>query len=429
MPFARHPNEEISHFDLSAGFVSGRIGSVTAFFSNQGLFVMRFDDLKLRTKILIPLVGMALLFTCVTGGGIIKMNELSRDYGHITTAVDPALLQMARAGRYATEISNDVFEELTYDPDDPRGKQALANFEAAKTSGDSAIDEAARVNPERAERYRAFKDQFDAIYRSAQAPMHIGSSIPGIVRGRALKPTDLDELGVAGRAMADLNDQVRAFTGQSYDYNHAVQLENARAVETLNRQSAITVAAMVGMAALSILGGLAMAIWAATAKVANPLIRLGGSMKQLAEGDLSAEIEGQDRADEVGAMAKAVQTFKDHALKTRVLEADAQAMRDAAEAERQAIDKERAERAAELARVVNDLAGGLRTLADGVLTNRFGFTISWATNISVVVESCTNFTSPVWVPVATNILVSGSAYFSDANWTNSPDRYYRLRSM
>jgi len=64
----------------------------------------------------------------------------------------------------------------------------------------------------------------------------------------------------------------------------------------------------------------------------------------------------------------------------------------------------------------------------GVRTNRFGFTISWATNIPVVVEACTNFTSPVWQPVQTNTLTGGSSYFSDPQWTNYPARFYRLRS-
>ena len=64
----------------------------------------------------------------------------------------------------------------------------------------------------------------------------------------------------------------------------------------------------------------------------------------------------------------------------------------------------------------------------GVQTNRFGFIISWATNASVVVEASTNLSSHVWSPVATNTLTGGSSYFSDPQWTNSPTRFYRLRS-
>jgi hypothetical protein len=64
----------------------------------------------------------------------------------------------------------------------------------------------------------------------------------------------------------------------------------------------------------------------------------------------------------------------------------------------------------------------------GVRTNRFGFTISWATNNSVVVDACTNLANRVWSPVRTNPLVGGWSYFSDPKWTNYSVRCYRLRS-
>ena len=64
----------------------------------------------------------------------------------------------------------------------------------------------------------------------------------------------------------------------------------------------------------------------------------------------------------------------------------------------------------------------------GVQTNAFGFIISWATNIAVVVEACTNLANPAWSPVGTNTLTGGWSYFSDPDWTNHPTRFYRLRS-
>jgi hypothetical protein len=61
-------------------------------------------------------------------------------------------------------------------------------------------------------------------------------------------------------------------------------------------------------------------------------------------------------------------------------------------------------------------------------TNQFGFNISWASDQTVVVEACTNPADPDWQPVQTNLLTTGSAYFSDPDWTNYPGRFYRLRS-
>jgi hypothetical protein len=64
----------------------------------------------------------------------------------------------------------------------------------------------------------------------------------------------------------------------------------------------------------------------------------------------------------------------------------------------------------------------------GVRNNQFGFTVSWATNRSIVVQACTNLASPVWSPIATNALASGTNYFSDPQWTNYPSRFYRISS-
>ena len=65
----------------------------------------------------------------------------------------------------------------------------------------------------------------------------------------------------------------------------------------------------------------------------------------------------------------------------------------------------------------------------GIQTNAFGFRISWATNVPVVVEASTTLANPVWSPVSTNTLTDGWSYFSDAEWTNYPARFYRIRSQ
>lgn len=60
--------------------------------------------------------------------------------------------------------------------------------------------------------------------------------------------------------------------------------------------------------------------------VARPLKALTGSLHRLADGDLEAEVKGDARRDEIGAIARAVVTFRER-LKTKVAE---EASRDAA---------------------------------------------------------------------------------------------------
>jgi len=62
----------------------------------------------------------------------------------------------------------------------------------------------------------------------------------------------------------------------------------------------------------------------------------------------------------------------------------------------------------------------------GVRTNRFGFTITGTSNLTVVVEASSSLAAPVWTPVQTNALLNGSSYFSDPEWENYRGRFYRL---
>lgn len=71
----------------------------------------------------------------------------------------------------------------------------------------------------------------------------------------------------------------------------------------------------------------------------------------------------------------------------------------------------------------------LRTEAGtfGVQTNQFGFNVTWAGGMTVVVEAATNLMIPTWIPLQTNTLTGGSLHFSDPEWTNHSGRFYRVR--
>jgi hypothetical protein len=64
----------------------------------------------------------------------------------------------------------------------------------------------------------------------------------------------------------------------------------------------------------------------------------------------------------------------------------------------------------------------------GMRNNQFGFNISWASGMTVVVEASTSLAETSWTPVSTNALSNGSFYFTDPHWANFPGRFYRIRS-
>ncbi|MFC7452562.1 methyl-accepting chemotaxis protein [Insolitispirillum peregrinum] len=55
-------------------------------------------------------------------------------------------------------------------------------------------------------------------------------------------------------------------------------------------------------------------------RISVPVLQMTAAMKRLAEGDLTTEIRGSKRGDEMGAMARAVEVFKSHALAVRAME-------------------------------------------------------------------------------------------------------------
>jgi len=65
--------------------------------------------------------------------------------------------------------------------------------------------------------------------------------------------------------------------------------------------------------------------------VAGPVSELTRTMRRLADGDLTAVVPGMDRKDEIGAMAKAVQVFKESAEARERVEADLAEQRAARE--------------------------------------------------------------------------------------------------
>lgn len=73
-------------------------------------------------------------------------------------------------------------------------------------------------------------------------------------------------------------------------------------------------------------------------RVCAPIVSLTTRMSRLADGDLADEIPGAERSDEIGAMAAAVQVFKDNMIRADRLAAEKQAENDGKMRRAQALD-------------------------------------------------------------------------------------------
>ncbi len=106
-----------------------------------------------------------------------------------------------------------------------------------------------------------------------------------------------------------------------------------RAVETQNRvgDEVIRTATITG--SLLLVGFLLISLYVARS-ITRPLASIEGAMERLATGDRSANIPGIERRDEIGAMARALQVFKEGLQRNHDLEIEARQAEQRAAAER-----------------------------------------------------------------------------------------------
>ncbi|AYC99777.1 HAMP domain-containing methyl-accepting chemotaxis protein [Neorhizobium sp. NCHU2750] len=238
---------------------------------------------------------------------------------------------------------------------------------------------------------RAFKD-YNATRKEFEALMDsVIAATPGDAEMTAIKQSAIDVLdkacketrddGLMSTTKADRLEAIDAFSKQCQPnfpplaakiIGKSKELEDAAAAggmelhASLWQTASTSVAAMVGGTVLIMaLAWIAVRFW-----LVRPVNRLSGIMATLASGEYEVEISGTTRRDEIGAMANAVQVFKDNAHRARETEREAAEHRDIAARQRDAHAEEDRIRAAAMARATEGLAGGLRQLAAGDLTAR-----------------------------------------------------------
>ncbi len=159
------------------------------------------------------------------------------------------------------------------------------------------------------------------------------------------------------------------------------QVEAVRAAYDVQRTAALTensrIAARNLMIVAALLFGaiatLVAAVWLVGRSITRPVAAMTYAMRKLAGGETDIDIPSLNARNEFGAMAQALDTFRQAAIANRRLEQEAEQARNRAEIERRRI-QEHAEAEARdmLLQATQGLAAGLRRLAGGDLS----FTLS-----------------------------------------------------
>jgi methyl-accepting chemotaxis protein len=166
-------------------------------------------------------------------------------------------------------------------------------------------------------------------------------------------------------------DSFKAYTQASNDIQAAVDdlSQNVKDEGAASQQtiSSTENTAYIGLSITALLG--LFAVVTISFRVVRPIKDMTSFMTRLAKGDTTTEVPSLGRRDEIGAMANAVEIFRQATIDNKRLEAEAEANRIKTEADRLRLTAE-AEAAAQrrLQEATSGLASGLKRLAAGDLS-------------------------------------------------------------
>ncbi len=318
------------------------------------------DNLKISTKILSVVALLSFVIVALIAIGAMALLEVDASYSVITKNDYPAVLSMARANRALKEMGYAVYRTIAYDGASAEAQAAAVLAENDYKSGLALIDEATAEDSARKPSYDEFRKEFDAIHAITEA-----AAVHGIKNENEEATREM----VKGDALiAALSNEITKFNGVRMD-----DVKTSASASAATSHAAIITTIAIGIVGLAISVGIAL--WLAMTRISKPIARLGERMQTLAKGQYDIEIEGAERKDEIGQMAKTVLVFRDAGKEMVRLEAAAAEQRKEAEEQRLKAEEERrhnaeaqAAAAAEQARAVTALAEGLAKMSAGDLT-------------------------------------------------------------
>jgi methyl-accepting chemotaxis protein len=218
--------------------------------------------------------------------------------------------------------------------------------------------------------------------RAAQDKADLKSIAAGLA---ALEAAALGQDGLFAAQRAALAAGARGVVAANDLRSLATEVETSvaafnRAATALQQHQSRTASAVVSDSLISIgtivAAGLVVALaygWFMTRTIARPVARMADGMRRLANGDVAVDVPGIGRRDEIGAMAAAVEVFRENAIERQRLTAAQQEERAGAERKkREALIAMADTLEAKIAEVVQHVArqtGTVANRADGMSTS------------------------------------------------------------
>ncbi len=289
-------------------------------------------NIRILFKIVLVIAMLAVLGIGTSGLSIFRMGEADERSADLLTTDAPGVIWLSRVNVTVLETSSLLFQMIAEtNPEDIR--KVVADLEAVAKEFDRRLNMARQGIPH----HGASLDRLSAAYKDL-----IAASRP--IQALALENTTESNAKAVAMVRTDIAPRIANLRKLfSTEVDQSID-ELKGASDDLTGAYVATRNSLIITLVIGVLVVGAIALWIAQAGIAVPLKRLAGTMDVLARGDYSVDVEGQDRRDEVGLMAKSVQVFKQNGIEAKRLSAEAEETRIRDEQRQR--DEEARERAA-----------------------------------------------------------------------------------
>lgn len=293
----------------------------------------------------------------------------------------------------STALRNHMAADMMHDA--LRG-DVLASIEAGNSG---ANDQKTQVKADLAEHVANFREsveankalplpgEIDATLSALEAPLAdyiaaadtaVAAAVSDPVAGRSLLPAFIEKFSALEEAMEKASGIIE---------------QNAEARTAENQSlAALSVQLMIGGLAVGMLAAMVIT-WLMSRSIVPPIAGMTDAMKTLAHGDVSVTVPSTKRRDEIGAMAGAVEVFKQNAITVKKHEADQRDAETRAQAEKRRMMNELASQfEAEVLGVVQGVSSSAEQLQQNASTmsNSAEETSNKSTSVAAAAEQATN---------------------------------------
>jgi methyl-accepting chemotaxis protein len=276
-------------------------------------------NIRIGTKIVSVVVLLAVIAAAAVGFAVYNLADVGAIYSALVNGTAKETLAVSRANRMVQATRADLFYILAETDDAKLAKVATAlDDDNARFHG--FIDAAKMARPTDAAKFDPLAAEYDRLFglmkqvadlgmanknEEALALMHKGVADP-------LERLTKDILAVAEEAVKEQNEQDAAAAAQT--------------------SRAITLSLIV--VGVGLVLGIGMALFVSRVGIVGPIGAMTRAMQDLAGGNKETVIPATDHQDEVGAMAKTLQVFKDNMLEAERLRTEQEEAKLRTEAER-----------------------------------------------------------------------------------------------